>query len=467
MPTTPSFAQECDELIQTMYNGQSCLALFQLQVPFGRDQVLSTYRKLALKYHPHRNPLDKEKAEKALIIIGRAKNHLLTGEPFVNPYLPTYSSKTNRDLKKMDVTDLLEEMEMLRFNACDFNQGDLIQEIQTRILKNKNYLYTTSESGESTPLRLAMELGNAEFFKWLLQQGDNHLLSPGTVCWSPFHFLIFKNDWVMLEYIASMPEYGQEWLNQHYLHTIATRKEGPVDILNNCLAYLQQQNIPIPTTLEDNPFLINTTIGAHLQEEELLAFFKQKIKYHPGLYYLLPSELKTDPYFILSQHQVLLNSAPVDAHRTFCLLALQDLSPYFIRVLLDDLYPKIKAAAQLYKVGDYLDVDKFLEPHRFTHRSLTKEYRLCLIASITLLGLALAVACAFPAITVPGAAYAFAVALVPFLFLEAHALYGLYRKHTEKTKIMGILNENNFFKQPPDDQLPPPEGKEDAQRNLI
>jgi hypothetical protein len=85
-----SFQEQCDTIIAWRTKNLSPQALFELpevvylspndrplEIKYTEEQIKKNYKRLALKFYPDKNPLNKDRAEQAFDVIKEAQDYLL------------------------------------------------------------------------------------------------------------------------------------------------------------------------------------------------------------------------------------------------------------------------------------------------------------------------------------------------------------------------------------------------------
>ena len=355
MQNQASFKEQCDTIIAWRTKNLSPQALFELPevvylsqgdrplgIEYTEEQIKKTYKRLALKLYPDRNPLNKDLAQQAFDVIKEAQDYLLytiqrnvTDVNTNSFYLYYHQNTIGNNTKEDKIEGMIREG--YRLKSGDQDMSHLVLNLSTYLAQHPALMHYECDSsnmlnfttGGKSILYAAAQWNEPALFGWLLEQGVDPLaktifgVSPMDIAISSAHLEI-------LRVLADSPNFGKECLKTEMKKLFLVNDSNNADHLLKYYMEFFKDDFNIDDFITDFPLMIPALhhLG-YLSREQAIPLYKKTIIGRPELYRYLNEEERADIFMLI---------ATLAQKRTFGILVCipkQKLTPGLITALCD------------------------------------------------------------------------------------------------------------------------------------
>ncbi len=476
MQNQASFQEQCDTIIAWRTKNLSPQALFELPevtylsqgerplgIKYTEEQIKKTYKRLALKFHPDKNPLNTDLAQQAFDVIKEAEDYLLytiqrnVADVRTNTFYLYYHRNTIGNRTKEDkIEGMIREGYRLKESGQDMRH--LVRGLSDYLAQNRTLIHYECDdsvmwnftTGGKSILYAAAQWNEPTLFSWLIENGADPL-AKSSFGVSPLDIAITSNHREILKALADSSHFGAERLKNEMEKLCRVNDSTDADRLLEYYIDFFEDNFVIEDFMTEFPLMIPALqhLG-NLTPEEAIPLYKKAIIGRPELYRYLDEEERADLFILI---------ATLAQDRTFDTLRCipKDLLTPALITALCDFWPELEAHLNQDTTNPFHR--RHGEPRASTLPSFQKVLFTLLGTVICIAMLLLAyhfwpIIALWPKIFIKGAVVPIGGILIGLgasgLMFSAKSGYEYATQvYPETRAINKILVENNFFKSTP------------------
>ena len=478
MQAKESFQDECGKLAAWRTSGLTPYAIFGLSefdaktstIDDYEQSIKKQYKRLALKYHPDKNPGFPDLAKQAFDIIKQAQDYLLftiKRNPDVTEnqfYLFYVQNRITANTREDHFENLIRQgYEVFNDESLDLitkkeRLSNIISQIKNALqIKPNLFNYVCDNSsgfnfttGDKFILYAAAQWNEPDFFAWILQndpQADPLAKTPFGV--SAMGIASNRRNFAILDSLIT--HYGKEWL-QHQL----TKVLNDTDYVGDALVEYYMMQFPGQLTPEIASAKFPLTIPplihlGHISLTDAPDYLKKAIIGCPQIYPTLNTDERKNTYLLIAAVAQATQLPFEQSFPIFDALPKNGLKPGFVSALCE-IWPNLTSRINEDPEA-YFSLRRGQGQPRHSNLISFETLKTQLLIATAFIALAMLAYYFWPIIALwpVDAVLPIAAALATAGFISISiALAGSYQYFTkiypEKRAIQAILRENNFFK---------------------
>lgn len=326
MQNQASFKEQCDTIIHWRTKNLSPQALFGLPevlylsqnyrplgIKYTEEQIKKTYKRLALKFYPDKNPLNKDLAQQAFDVIKEAQDYLLytiqcnvadvnTNTFYLYYHGNTIGNRTNKD----KIEGMIREGYRLKKDGQDIRH--VVSRLSNYLAQNPDLIHYECDSSNSwnfttggkSILYAAAQWNEPTLFSWLIENGADPLAKTifGV---SPLDIAITSNHREILGVLANSSHFGAERLKTEMEKLFRANDSSNADSLLQYYIDFFGDDFDIAKFMAEFPLMIPALHHVnYLTLEQAIPLYKKTIIGRPELYRYLNEEERADLFMLIA-----------------------------------------------------------------------------------------------------------------------------------------------------------------------
>ena len=326
MQNQASFQEQCDTIIAWRTKNLSPQALFELpevvylspndrplEIKYTEEQIKKNYKRLALKFYPDKNPLNKDRAEQAFDVIKEAQDYLLytiqrnvaniaTNEFYLYYHRNTIGNRTKED----KIEGMIREGYRLKEGGQDMRH--LVRSLSDNLAQNRALIHYECDSsnllnfrtGGKSILYAAAQWNEPTLFSWLIENGADPVAKTifGV---SPLDIAITSNHREILRVLASSSHFGADSLKTEMEKLFRVNDNSNADSLLQFYIEFFKDDFVIDNFMTQFPLMIPALHHLnYLAREQAIPLYKKTIIGRPELYRYLNEKERADLFILIA-----------------------------------------------------------------------------------------------------------------------------------------------------------------------